>query len=484
MHPTRPWAGIAFLLLLLTLAGCEQAPLLDRLQQRGAIRIATVAGPLTCQLGPHGPEGIEYALAGAFARTLELQPEFLVYPTRADALKALARGEVQMVAAARLPTQRDQERFLLSRPWHRTTPIFARTMGSPPIKNLEEPLDEPLILPGDSLQEERLHSAAPSLPLLSLPHHSEESILELVNAGAYHHTLTNQLLLRVWRKLRPHLLSGRVLPPGEGFRWYFPKADGTSLRQAADRFLESEEGKELAQQLIREQVDALPHRNFVTLRDFWRHVAERLPKYERMFRKAGEETGIDWRLLAAIGYQESHWRANAVSPTGVKGIMMLTREAARREKVSNRFDPAQSIAGGARYLLWMEQRIPSRIDGLDRLWLTLASYNIGYGHLEDARVLTQRGGGDPDRWEEVKRFLPLLSKEKYYKTVKHGRARGGEPVIYVENIRYYYRLLVWWDNRRQGLDCTSGDYPLLALKNWRKSSPQGSASTPPVASVK
>ena len=111
---------------------------------------------------------------------------------------------------------------------------------------------------------------------------------------------------------------------------------------------------------------------------------------------------------------------------------------------------------------WMEKRIPARIREPDRLWLTLASYNIGYGHLKDARVLTQRGGGNPDRWEDVKKFLPLLSRKKYYSTVKHGRARGGEPVVYVKNIRYYYRLLVWWDNRRNGLDCTSGGYPRLA----------------------
>ena len=135
--------------------------------------------------------------------------------------------------------------------------------------------------------------------------------------------------------------------------------------------------------------------------------------------------------------------------------MMLTQDTARQQKISNRLDPAQSIPGGARHLLWMEARIPDHIQGEDLLWFTLASYNIGYGHLEDARVLTERQGGNPDSWEDVKQRLPLLSKEKYYRTVKHGKARGGEPVAYVENIRYYYRLLVYWDNAERGLDCTS-----------------------------
>ena len=481
---TLPQRAALLVLLLLFLAGCEQPPLLERLKARGVLKIATVPGPLTCRLGEHGPEGIEYELAGAFARSLQLRPEFRVYRTRASALEALQRGEVQMVAAARQPSSSDRDHFLLSRPWHSEPLVFASTMGGARIRNPARPPKELVVVPARSLQEEVLERLAPPFPRFALPDSPEEEILEQVNRGLYHHTLVDAALLRVWKTLRPRLVRGAVLSPAHGFHWYFSRLHDTSLRDAADRFLDSPQGRRLAEELLRRQVTDLPSRDFVTLRDFWKHLEERLPQYEGLFRKAGEETGIDWRLLAAIGYQESHWRAKAVSPTGVKGIMMLTRSAARREGVKNRLDPAQSIAGGARHLLWMERRIPERIQGLDRLWLTLASYNIGYGHLEDARVLTQRGGGDPDRWEDVKRFLPLLAKEKYYRTLKHGKARGGEPVVYVENIRYYYRLLVWWDNRRRGLDCTSEDYPRLALKNWRRRSPQLSASTPPSTAVR
>ena len=357
-------------------------------------------------------------------------------------------------------------------------------MGKPRIRTLKRLPRATVAVPAGSLAEARLHKLSPPLRILALERVSQEEILELVDGGTHHHALVSHPLLQLWQRLRPRLVTGAALPAAIGFRWYFPINEDPSLRDAANRFLASKNGRELADRLLRQQLEALPRRDFVTLRDFWKHVQKRLPKYEALFRQASWETGIDWRLLAAVGYQESHWRPDAVSPTGVKGIMMLTQATARRLNVSNRIDPAQSIIGGARHLLWMEQRIPTRIDGLDRLWLTLASYNIGYGHLEDARVLTERGGGNPDLWRDVKRFLPLLSQEKYYKTVKHGQARGGEPVVYVENIRYYFRLLAWWDNRRKKLDCTTRDYPLLALKNSRNSSPQGSASTPPVASVK
>ena len=165
-----------------------------------------------------------------------------------------------------------------------------------------------------------------------------------------------------------------------------------------------------------------------------------------MFETAGAEMGVDWRLLAAIGYQESHWRPEAVSPTGVRGIMMLTRSTAKQMGIKDRHDPEQSIIGGAKYLRVVEKKIPQRIQEPNRLWLTLAGYNIGFGHLEDARILTQRDGANPDLWLEVKQRLPLLAQKAYFETVRHGFARGQEPVDYVDNIRNYYDMLVWFTN--------------------------------------
>ena len=124
--------------------------------------------------------------------------------------------------------------------------------------------------------------------------------------------------------------------------------------------------------------------------------------------------------------------------------MMLTRTTAEQMDVSDRNDPRQSILGGARYLRVVEKKIPKRIDPVNRLWLTLAGYNVGFGHLEDARILTERDGGNPDIWLEVKQRLPLLAQKKYYSTVRHGFARGNEPVNYVDNIRNFYELLVWF----------------------------------------
>ena len=170
-------------------------------------------------------------------------------------------------------------------------------------------------------------------------------------------------------------------------------------------------------------------------------VDQRLPKYESLFKTAAEKYQLDWHLIAAIAYQESHWNPRAKSPTGVRGLMMLTLDTAKEMKVTNRLDPIQSLEGGVAYFLKLKSRLPERISDPDRTLFALAAYNVGFGHLEDARILTARNNHNPDSWTDVRIHLPLLSKKKYYSTVKRGYARGNEPVIYVDNIQYYRSYL-------------------------------------------
>jgi membrane-bound lytic murein transglycosylase F len=167
-----------------------------------------------------------------------------------------------------------------------------------------------------------------------------------------------------------------------------------------------------------------------------------LPQYRQLFRDAQEKTGIDWRLLAALAYQESKWDPGATSETGVRGFMQITEDTARRLGVTNLLDPGQNVLAGARYLRDLKDKMPARIQEPDRTWLALAAYNIGLGHLEDARVLAQRGGFDPDHWTNVKRALPLLALPEHYEKAKLGYARGGMPVAFVDRVRGYYDVLL------------------------------------------
>ena len=120
---------------------------------------------------------------------------------------------------------------------------------------------------------------------------------------------------------------------------------------------------------------------------------------------------------------------------------MLTEDTADLMGVTDRLDPKQSIPAGAKYIVKMKDTLPDRIAEPDRTFMALAAYNIGYAHLEDARVLAKRFKLNPDSWADVKKTLVMLNKPEYYSTVKYGYASGGAPVIFVESIRSYQRIL-------------------------------------------
>ena len=176
-------------------------------------------------------------------------------------------------------------------------------------------------------------------------------------------------------------------------------------------------------------------------RCFIKKIDNRLPKYIKYFKKHTRNSIFSWELIAAISYQESHWNHKAVSKTKVKGLMMLTKDTASYIGVKNRLDPNQSVYGGVRYLENIFKRLPSSIVGSDRIWMTLAAYNVGLGHLEDARIITQRFGYNPNYWSDVKKHLPLLRLKKFYKKTKYGYARGNEPVKYVKRIQAYLNII-------------------------------------------
>ena len=275
-----------------------------------------------------------------------------------------------------------------------------------------------------------------------------EELIELVDEGLVDFILADSHEIALQRRFYPELRVAFDLGNAKQLRWASKSSEDRSLIQAVNRFFELIKKDGRLDQLIHRYYSHVEKFNYSDIQTFTTHARERLPKYRAMFQREAEAEGLDWRLLAAIGYQESLWNPKAMSPTGVRGLMMLTQSTAKHIKIKNRLDPAQSIKGGAIYFNRVLNKIPDRIKQPDRNWLALASYNVGFGHLEDARKITQINQGDPDKWIDVKENLPLLGRKKWYKDTKHGYARGWEPVKYVENIRKYYEMLVWMDEKQ------------------------------------
>ena len=175
---------------------------------------------------------------------------------------------------------------------------------------------------------------------------------------------------------------------------------------------------------------------------FQASIKAELPQWKAMFGDVQERSGIEWRLLAAIAYQESKWDPWAVSATGVRGFMQITEDTAKQLGVTDHLDPGQNVLAAARYLRDLKAKLPPRITEPDRTWLALAAFNIGLGHLEDARVLAQKQKLNPDLWSDVKRTLPLLALPEFHADARNGYARGGMPVAFVDRVRAYYDILL------------------------------------------
>jgi membrane-bound lytic murein transglycosylase F len=241
--------------------------------------------------------------------------------------------------------------------------------------------------------------------------------------------------------VHPELAIALDLSPERAISWVVRTAghDRTLLNRV-NAFFAGARAEGIVAQILERYYGNRDRFDYLFSRNFLQHVETRLPRYLDWFQEAATKYQLDWRLLAAMGYQESKWDPGAVSFTGVRGLMQLTEDTAARVRV-DRLDPRASIFGGARYLANLIETVPPRIPEPDRTWFAVAAYNVGFGHVEDARILTQQHGRDPDLWENVREFLPLLSQERWYTRTKRGYARGWEPVRYVANVQAYLNIL-------------------------------------------
>jgi membrane-bound lytic murein transglycosylase F len=444
---------LRLLLFSVLLVSCSiPTPLLEQIKEEGELVVITRYSATTYYEGRDGPAGIEYELVRMFADELGVKVHFIIPDNFDEILPMINRREAHFAAAGLTVTKNRESRVKFTPPYQEITQQLIFRNGSRKPRNLADTAGGIFeIIAGSSHEEEleRQRNEIPELEWVSRRGLESEELLYLVREQVIDYTIADSNEAALSRRFYPELLIAFNLTKPEKLAWAFPHAEDSSLYDAASDFMRRMKQEGRLEELIERYYGYTKRLGFVDTNTFKNHVLRRLPLYLSYFKEAEETTGVDWKLLAAIGYQESHWNRDAVSPTGVRGIMMLTNATADRLEVSDRTDPQQSIMGGARYFQMMEEQIPERIENPDRLWLALAAYNVGLGHLEDARVLTQRDGGNPDKWVDLKRYLPLLSKPKYYKTVKHGYARGREPVTYVDNIRNYYNILSWLIRQEQ-----------------------------------
>ncbi|WP_415900162.1 membrane-bound lytic murein transglycosylase MltF [Neptuniibacter sp. QD48_11] len=445
------YALVIFLLLCIPgLLSWNSKTQLGAIIESGAIKLVTRNSPNTYFIEKGKPAGFEYDLAKAYADHLGVELELVLPDDFSSIFTTMSARDGHIAGSMLTITEERQEKFEFTQPYLKTTTtlIYRQTKGKKAPKDISDLLKpgKKLVVLANSSHAELLQDLKAQYPELTWDETSTFSsteLMEQVQNKEIDYTVVDAVTFDSQKTFFPGLKKGFDLDEPQPLAWMLSPHHDQTLRDSINRFLALESTQTLIESLKEKYFNRSNPLNFYDTTTFKKDMQTRFPKIEQYFLMAEQETGIDWQLLASIAYQESHWDPKAVSPTGVKGIMMLTNAAAKEVNVTDRTDPMQSIIGGAHYLVIVKKKIPDRIPDPDHLWFALAGYNVGYGHLEDARVLTSRAGLNPDKWDDVKKHLPLLTQERHYSTVRYGYARGYEPVHYVSNIRKYMKLLSW-----------------------------------------
>lgn len=446
-------ALILLFLVFLPQKNRQEITLLERIQATGELRVLTINSPSTYYESKNGLSGLEFDLVQRFAEQLGVTARFIVLPHQQDVIPELLFGSGDLAAAGLSVLNADISDTLLFGPRYQTvSEQLVYRKGTEKPKTLEDLQNQTIeVIAGTSQHKlmRELQLKYPALQWNANDNKGIEELLESLHNRDIDFVVSDSHQIALQRRFFPELRIAMTLNPHKELAWAMAASHDDSLLLEMNRFFAELEQNGTLTQLLDRYYAQVENFNYSDLQTFEIHRQKRLPKYQALFQRVAQQEALDWNLLAAIGYQESLWNERATSPTGVRGLMMLTQSTAKQMKISNRLDPEQSIIGGARYLKRVKKKIPQRITEPDRTWMALASYNVGFGHLEDARILTQKQGGDPDKWIDVKKRLPLLSQKKWYSQTKYGYARGSEPVTYVENIRKYIDLLQWHSHQGQ-----------------------------------
>jgi membrane-bound lytic murein transglycosylase F len=420
--------------------------LIHQIKSLGELRVVTRTGPLAFYRDSSGTSvGPEYELARRFADELGVKLKITPMRTYAEIYEAITTGQAHLAAAGlKVPMQSVPGVDFGPAYQHVHEHLIYRRGAVRPGSLAEIGNSDLEILAGSAHAKtlEAARNAYPDLVWVENSSTNSQALLDGVADGTIDYTIADSTEFALAHEVHPDLRIAFDFQGERPLAWAASDRDPNFARDMSEYFVRLKLDGELAT-IVNRYYGRTEDAEFAGGPGFMQHLQSRLPLYKQWFVEAAEQSSQDWRLLAAMGYQESKWNPSAASSAGARGLMQLTVETANETRVTDLSDARQSIFGGARYFRQVYEKIPSHVPEPDRTWFALAAYNIGYGHVEDARVLAQKAGRDPDSWQNVRDFLPLLEQERWYTKTENGYARGWEPVRYVDNVRGYRDLLEW-----------------------------------------
>lgn len=416
--------------------------LVKKVRSKGEIIVLTTKNPLIYSEDINGQRaGIDYELLTEFARYYGLNLRFNVLRDQAAVLEALKRGSGD-IAAARMPAVAMSREGFLVGPALEETHLSLFCHKKKNVTTLANLKDRTIaLLEKDNINnlDKRIRNYVPGADLKIIVNSSVQQIIGMTVRGEFDCAIAENLEGLYFTRSYSSIEAVTVASDNYSLNWLIPP-DNQDLISLLNSWFQIASRKGDITRAQNKYISFLTHLDIRDIRQFAKSKRTKLPKWERYFRDAGKENDLDWHLIAAVAYQESHWDAEAQSYTGVRGLMQLTEITAEHLGIEDRKDPIQSIKGGSSYLKSLIEKIPASVNNYDRINLALAAYNFGYGHLLDAQKLAVKKGLNPWSWIELKKILPLLEDPSIYQDLEYGRARGTETVAFVDRVRAYEHL--------------------------------------------
>lgn len=388
--------------------------------------------------------GFEVALLQTFADSLGVKLKITYTNTVKELLENSYNGKIDLIAAELIGYVDEVNTFIASEPFHYNTQQLIYRKGSIKPYSFND-ITGDLTVAKSSLQSNLLTNIKIDFPDLQWNESNvfnSEELIRQVESKDIDYTIASNRTIAIMQRIYPRLTVAFDVKKESPKTWFLMNSSDKSLLNKINQFILESRQNGTINKLEYHYFSYMNKFDYVDIRAFINSIETSLPKYQQLFENYAQTNKLDWKLLAAMSYQESHWNPEATSSTGVRGMMMLTQLTAESLGISDRLNPEESIKGGTMYLKQIINRMPKSITKDERIWFALAAYNMGTGHLWDARRLAQKLGRNPDSWQDVRQILPLLSEEEYYTDLKYGFARGYQAVHFVESIQQYYISLI------------------------------------------
>jgi membrane-bound lytic murein transglycosylase F len=421
---------------------------LHKIIKAGRITVITRNTPHCYYLYQDEPMGFEYELAREFADYLGVALKVNITESWEEMIPALYDGAGALIAAGMAITPRRQQQVSFSDGYMDIQQHLIAHRNQAKIKSLAELSGKTVHVRQATAYQERLEELQQQGVALTIELHDDlptEELIQQVAEGEIELTVADSNIALLNRRHYPAAIMAYPISDQQHLGWaVHPKA--RRLESKINSFFKAIKESGRFDEIYNKYYGGITSFDYVDLKLFHRNIKNRLSRYSPFIKAAAKKYGFDWRLIAAQIYQESHLNPRAKSSAGARGLMQLLPSTAGSLKVTDIYNPVENINGGVKYLKKLYERF-NEADDTNRLMIALAAYNVGQGHVEDARNLAVKKNLDPNSWEALAQTLPLLRYRKYYKNAKYGYCRGTEPVRYITQIMIYYDIL-----KRQGIE--------------------------------